>query len=191
MKRYAVKTAIGVLVLGCVATALMSGAMAGAGPNATTTTLAPPIIGTSPTHHMFMYVDTVQGEGGTPAPAVGCSMTNEFIVGQVVVFRLWGVEVPSGGSALTGATVKSAVVMIPGVAAPIPFVYGSHGTVSYWTAAWPTAGYPNLGAVAFQVKLVTQPIPANAHHPAIPSLTGGWSQAGMPVPSRLTINPAT
>lgn len=188
MRRFTAQTAIGVLLAGVVVAALASGATAGAGSDVTTTTFAPPINGSVPVHNMAMYVDTVQGAGGSPAPAVGCSMSNEFIVGQVVVFRMWGVEIPSGGPSLVAANVKSATVTIPGVTAPIPFAYGTHGTVSYWTAAWPTTGYANLGIVHFLVTVVTNPIPATKAHAAIPSLTGHFSQNGMPAPSQLTIN---
>jgi hypothetical protein len=190
MKRLIGSVAIGVTAIGITVAALASGATAGTGPRATTTTLPPSIIGTSPTHNMFFYVDTIQGGGGNPKPAVGCSQTNEFIVGQNVVFRMFGLTIPTGGGVLLPSDVKSATVTIPGIAQPIPFVYGSHGTVSFWSAAWLTTGYPNMGVVDFVVKVVTNPIPANSIHGAIPSLTGYFSQRGLSPTSRLTINPA-
>jgi len=192
MKRYIGSVAVGITAAGMLVAALASGASAGTSSRDTTTTTSPPITGTSPTHNMFFYVDTVEGSGGTPKPPVTCAQTNEFTQGQLVVFRLFGLNIPDGGGALTDANVKSAVVTIPGIAQPIPFAYGAHGKVnpvSFWTAAWPTTGYSNFGVVDFVITVVTNPIPANAHHGAIPSLTGHFSQRGLSATSRLTINP--
>ena len=75
------------------------------------------------------------------------------------------------------------------MAQPLPLAYGSHGKVSFWSAGWYTTGYPNVGVVDFVVTVITNPIPANAHHGAIPSLTGHFSQRGLSPTSRLTINP--
>ena len=152
MKRFIGTLAVGVTAVGMTVAALASGASAGVGPrDTTTTTLAPSIIGTSPTHNMFFYVDTVQGAGGNPKPAVGCSQTNEFIQGQVVVFRMFGLTIPDGGGVLTSADEKSATVTIPGIANPMPMAYGSHGSVSFWSLGWNTTGYANIGVVDFVV----------------------------------------
>jgi len=192
MKRIFGNIAVGVAAAGMVVAALASGASAGIGPHAATT-IAAPIIGNSPTHNMFFYVDTVQGGGGNPHPSVTCAQTNMFTVGQQVVFRLFGVTIPDGGGALTASSVKSATVTIPGISAPIAFNYGNHGSppVAFWSAVWMTTNYPNLGVVDFVVTVVTNPIPANSHHGAIPSLTGHFSQRGLSSNSRLTISPAT
>jgi len=192
MKRITGSLAVGAAVVGMAVAALASGASAGVGTRHATSTTAPPVTGTSPTHNMFFYVDTVQGFGGSPKPPVTCAQTNEFTEGQLVVFRMFGLNIPDGGGALTADNVKSATVSIPGVAQPIAFNYGSHGKVnpvSFWSTAWSTAGYSNFGVVDFVVTVVTNPIPANAHHGAIPSLTGHFSQRGLSASSRLTINP--
>jgi len=153
-----------------------------------TGSLPPPVIGASPTHNMFFQVDTVVAGGA--GVAVGCAQTNEFTVGQMVVFRVSGVIVPAGGPALTSNNVQRMDVTIPGVAQPIAFQYGAHGTRSFWTAAWDTTGYPNVGVVNFVITVLTKPLPATGARGAIPALTGRFSQAGMPPTSRLTINPA-
>ena len=51
-----------------------------------------------------------------PADAA-CSMTNLFQRGDVVVFRMYGVHVTTGGNDLTNATVKKAWVKVPGLPA--------------------------------------------------------------------------
>lgn len=155
-------------------------------PNATgSTTLAPPY-GTANKHKLFVDVDTVQGAGGTPKPAAGCSMTNLFVQGQVVVFRMWGINVVAGGVGLTNKNVASAYVTIPGLSSTIPMVYGTHGTSSYWTAAWSTAGYP-LGTVNFTVTVISKAVPKKGKHPRIPEEKVVYSQIGLAPPSVLTI----
>ena len=109
-----------------IATAGASTGHATATTTTTTTTLAPPVQGNGP-HHVFFNVDTVQGAGGTVklAADAACSMTNLFQRGDVVVFRMYGVHVTSGGNNLTNVTVKSAFVKVPGLKA-IPLVYSTH-----------------------------------------------------------------
>jgi len=155
----------------------------------TTTTLAPPVQGAGK-HQLFFYVDTVQGSGGVPKAAVGCAQTSQFIVGQVVVFRMYGIHVAFDGYALTPDNVKSAVVNVPGLPQPLQMTYASHGKISFWTAPWFTAGYPNLGTVNFNVTVTTKAIAKSVHHPAYPAMSGTFTQAGMAAPSMLTLNPA-
>ena len=179
----------------------------------TTTTLGPPIQGLGPLS-VYLNVDTVVGSHsptGVPNPAVGCAMTNEFILGQMVVFRMSGVNVAAGGTPLTPANVISANVVIPGVAAPLPMAYGNHGTVAFWTVGWSTVGYPTLGVVNFQivvktaaVKAVTQRYKARIMvnkkvryvwrtrilKPAVGVQTFTYTQAGTALPSQRTLNAA-
>jgi hypothetical protein len=177
-----------------IATAGASTGHATATTTTTTTTLAPPVQGNGP-HHVFFNVDTVQGAGGTVklAADAACSMTNLFQRGDVVVFRMYGVHVTSGGNDLTNVTVKSAFVKVPGLKA-IPLVYSTHPTkpaVSYWTAAWPVAQSYPLGVVNYSVTVVTNPVPAGLTA-AIPSEIGVYTQQGTPqVASMLTIEPSS
>ena len=172
----------------------------------TTTTLGPPIQGTANVP-IYMNVDTVVGGGGTgilKAP-IGCAMTNEFYVGQTVVFRMSGVNVATGGTPLTPKNVISANVVVPGVATPFPMNYGNHGTVAFWTYGWKTAGYPTLGVVNFQIVVTTKAVPAvtKLHRvkigkryvmrryivkPAVPGKSYTYTQAGTATPSQLTLN---
>ena len=176
-----------------------------AGPT-TTTTLGPPIQGTANVP-VYMNVDTVVGGGGTGIlkAAIGCAQTNEFYVGQTVVFRMSGVNVATGGTPLTPKNVISANVVIPGVATPAPMNYGNHGTVAFWTYGWNTTGYPTLGVVNFQIVVTTKAVPAvtKLHRvkvgkryvmrryivkPAVPGKTYTYTQAGTATPSQLTLN---
>ena len=176
-----------------------------AGPT-TTTTLGPPIQGTANVP-VYMNVDTVVGGGGTGIlkAAIGCAQTNEFYVGQTVVFRMSGVNVATGGTPLTPKNVISANVVIPGVATPAPMNYGNHGTVAFWTYGWNTTGYTTLGVVNFQIVVTTKAVPAvtKLHRvkvgkryvmrryivtPAVPGKTYTYTQAGTATPSQLTLN---
>jgi hypothetical protein len=153
-----------------------------------TPTPAPPVQGAKLA--VVMYVDTVQGSAGNPAPTVGCSQTNMFRLGQQVVFRMWGVNVKRSGVALTPNNVKLAEVIIPGLSAPIPLAYGAHGkapnpVVSFWAAPWKIdATYP-LGVVNFVVVVTTKP-DKKLHLKAI---TARYSQVGFAAPSQLTVTP--
>ena len=151
----------------------------------TSTTLGPPAQGQG-RHALFMYVDTVTGAGSNPAPAAGCAQTNLFEPGQVVVFRMDGVNVAAGGINLTGANVANAWVKIPGLKA-IPMFFGNHGTNSYWTGAWTIAKNYPLGIVDFAVHVVTKPVPATSTAAAVPAQSGIFTQAGLAPPSRLTV----
>lgn len=197
------KIAVGVgvaLSVGALATALSfagvgAGAATGhaaASTSTTTTTLAPPVQGNAQ-HKVFFSVDTVQGAGGTvklPADAA-CSMTNLFQRGDVVVFRMYGVHVSTGGNSLTSATVAKAWVKVPGLP-KIPLVYSNHPTkpvVAYWTAAWPVGKTYPLGVVNYTVTVVTNPVPVGLTA-AVPSEVGVYTQQSTPeVASMLTIEP--
>ncbi len=152
----------------------------------TTTPITPPIQGFGP-RHLYFYVDTVVASGspGTTGPGAveaGCSMQGTFVQGQTVVFRMYGVDVDTGGQPLTSLNVASAYVYIPGVG-NIPLSYGHD---PYWTAAWKTTGY-SYGVVNFVVHVTTDPVPATATTPYIPSRSAAYSQAGLPAQSQLTI----
>jgi len=190
MKKLITKVAVGLAATACVAGVAVVGAGAVTGhatTATTTTTLPPPVQGNGP-HHLFFYVDTVQGGGGTVKlpPNAACSMSNLFLRGEVVVFRMFGVHITTGGNDLTNVTVKYAYVTIPGVGR-LPMSYGSHGTVSFWSVPWgPIAKKYPLGVVNFVVTVVTNPVP-NGLTAAFPSETGYFTQKGMPSPSQLTI----
>lgn len=151
----------------------------------TTTTLGPPAQGAG-THKVFLYVDTVTGAGSNPKPAAGCAQTNLFQRGQVVVFRMTGVNAAAGGVDLTSANVVNAYVKVPGLPR-LPLAYGTHGTASYWTAAWTiSATYP-LGIVNFLVHVATAPVPPQQGTSGVPEEGGTFTQQGLAPPSQLTV----
>lgn len=152
---------------------------------APTPTPAPPFPGSkSP---ILISVDTVQGAGGSPAPAVGCSLTNLFRQGQVVVFRLWGMNARLGGAILTPKNVTSVQVIIPGLTAPISFAFGNHGTVAFWSAPWRTNASTPLGLVDYTVVVKTKAVKFQGKK--VKSFTARYTQQGLALPSRLTITP--
>ena len=142
---------------------------------------------------VMMYVDTVQGSGGNPKPAVGCSQTNLFRRGQVIVFRMWGVNVKLGGVALKPSNVASAQILgIPGAATPLVLNYGSHPSgTSFWSAPWFTKSDTPLGEVDFTivVKTKTMTIKVNGKKTKIKSFTAKFTQQGLAPTSRLQITP--
>jgi hypothetical protein len=118
-------------------------------------------------------------------------MTNLFQRGDVVVFRMYGVHVITGGSDLSNVTVEKAYVKVPGLPA-IPLVYGTHPTkpaVSYWTAAWPVGKSYPLGVVNYSVTVITKAVPGTLTV-AVPAETTVFTQSDSPlVASLLTIEP--
>jgi hypothetical protein len=190
MNKLMTRVGVGTATLGLATMTIAFASAAGAAPvtaaaPTTTTTLGPPAQGTG-VHKVFLYVDTVTGAGSNPAPAAGCAQTNLFQPGQVVVFRMDGVNAAAGGIDLTSATVLNAYVKVPGLTR-IPMVYGTHGKASYWTAAWTiSATYP-VGIVDFWVHVTTKAIPKTATSPAVPQEAGNFTQVGLAPPSQLTV----
>jgi hypothetical protein len=149
----------------------------------TTTTLGPPAQGVRP-HKLFLYVDTVNG--GAYKPGGDCAMSNLFQPGQVVVFRMEGIQVATGGIDLTNKNVLNAFVVIPGEAHQ-PMFFSNHGLNSYWTAGWTIPKTYPLGIVNFSVWVTTKAVVKTAATPAIKEQTGIFSQNGLAPPSRLTV----
>ena len=130
--------------------------------------IALPVQGQTPSP-ISMYVDTVIGGGATGAAAPGyplgtCSIANEFLVGQLVVFRVYGNDADLGGAVLNPQNVSSATVTVSGVATPLPLTYGAHGALAFYTATLQTgigAGqYNTLGVINYKVTFNTIAVPA-------------------------------
>ncbi len=131
-------------------------------------TVALPVQGQTPSP-ISLYVDTVIGGGATGAATPGyplgtCSIANEFLVGQTIVWRIYGNDADLGGAALTPKNVSSATVTISGVATPITLNYGAHGAIAFWTGVLQTgtaAGqYNTLGVINYTVTYNTIAVPA-------------------------------
>lgn len=111
---------------------------------------------------IHLYVDTVLGSGSTgplaPRFGVSCAITSQFIVGQTIVFRVYGNDANSGGAVMDPTNTAKAYIEIAGVPAPIPLTYGNHSGVAFWTGVLKTgttAGlYNTLGLISFKVTLV-------------------------------------
>ena len=122
-----------------------------------------PVQGTAP-NPLSLYVDTVLASGTTgvlaPRFGVSCAVTSQFIVGQTIVFRVYGNDADLGGAVLDSTNVASASVQVAGVATPIPLAYGNHSGVAFWTAVLKTgttAGlYNTLGVINFKVTVTTK-----------------------------------
>jgi hypothetical protein len=116
----------------------------------------------SPIH---MYVDTVlaSGTSGVLAPRFGvsCAITSEFIVGQGIVFRVYGNNSDLGGAVLDTTNVAKAYIEIAGVPTPIAMSYGNHSGAAFWTAVLRTgtaAGqYNTLGLISYKVTMIGKP----------------------------------
>jgi hypothetical protein len=119
-----------------------------------------------------LYVDTILASGSTgvlaPKFGTGCEITNEFILGQTIVFRVYGNDYDLNGAPLTPLNVASAVVQIGSTTLPLSF--GNHGAgangsgVAFWTAPLKTgtaAGlYSTLGTIPYSVTVKTNAVPA-------------------------------
>jgi len=136
----------------------------------TTATAAPlnvktgtPVQGVTPSP-ISLYVDTVLASGSTgvlaPRFGVSCAITSQFIVGQTIVFRVYGNDSDLGGAVLDTSNVASANITIAGVPNPIPLTYGNHSGVAFWSGVLKTGTtpglYSTLGVINFKVTVTTK-----------------------------------
>ncbi len=115
----------------------------------------------SPIH---LYVDTVIGSGTTgvlaPRFGVSCAITSQFIVGQTIVFRVYGNDSDLAGAVMDPTNTAKAYIEIAGVKDPIQLSYGNHSGVAFWTAVLKTGTasglYNTLGVISFKVTMVAK-----------------------------------
>lgn len=115
----------------------------------------------SPIH---LYVDTVLASGSTgvlaPRFGVSCAITSQFIVGQTIVFRVYGNNANLGGAVMDPTNTAKAYIEVAGIPDPIPLTYGNHSGVAFWAgiiATGTTAGkYSTLGVVNFKVTMIAK-----------------------------------
>ena len=114
----------------------------------------------SPIH---IYVDTVLASGSTGALAprfASCAITNEYLLGQTIVFRVYANNADQGGAVLDSNNTASAFIEVAGVKDPIALAYGNHSGVAFWTGILKTgtdAGlYSTLGLINFKVTMVAK-----------------------------------
>ena len=127
-----------------------------------TVKIGTPVQGTTP-NPISLYVDEVLASGSTGALAprfgVSCAVTSQYIIGQTIVFRVYGNDADLGGAVLGPTNVASASIQIAGVANPIPLTYGNHSGVAFWSAVLKTGAAPlynTLGVINFKVTVVTK-----------------------------------
>jgi hypothetical protein len=128
-----------------------------------TVKIGTPVQGTTP-NPISLFVDQVLASGSTGALAprfgVSCAVTSQFIVGQTIVFRVYGNDADLGGAVLDPTNVASANIQVAGVANPIPLTYGNHSGVAFWSGVLKTGTAPGLyntlGLINFKVTVVTK-----------------------------------
>lgn len=152
MRRIFTNTAVSAMVLGALT--FIGAGVSGASTTTTTTPTAPPF--QSGNRYLSVSVDTVMGAGSPGAVGAGCYMTNNFVQGQTVVFRMWGIDNNTGrpltGSPLTNANVQSAVIRdLPGVSPDPQMVYNTRD--GYFTFGWKTTTATATGIVPFKVTV--------------------------------------
>lgn len=181
----------------------LGGGMASAQTTTTTTTTTVPATpasaGISP--YFVINADTATISGETPAVAAACSPTNTFQIGQTVLFRLYGLFVPTKAPLLPNNT-DSVTVNFPGTTTgttvPIKMAYSTKD--GYWTATTATTGYA-AGNYNYTITVVSNPVAAvtkkvhvrvklaNGKYaertrtetvsPAVPSETYTWGTTGL------------
>jgi hypothetical protein len=119
-----------------------------------------------------IYMDTVNGTGpgayistATSGPAynaaTGCVILNQFVQGQMIVFRLYANDFSRGGAPLTG---KDAAISlkIAGWDTPVALSYGDHAGTAFWAAGFKTGPgfYNTLGTIGFKVNITLIEKPA-------------------------------
>ncbi len=165
MKRLIHSTIAGALVLGGVT--LVGVGVASAQGTTTTTTTAPTTTTTAPPYasgnkFMSFTVETVAG-GGSPAGSVfpgACALENNFGLGAMVVFRMWGMDSVSGtplvGSPVANPNVSSVTINgLPGVSPAPTMSYSTRD--GYWTYGWKTSSATPTGTVAYTVTVTLVP----------------------------------
>ena len=114
----------------------------------------------SPIH---IYVDTVLASGTSgalgPRFGVSCAITNEYIVGQGIVFRVYANNSDQGGAVMDSKNTAKAYIEIAGVKDPIQLSYGNHSGIAFWTAVLKTGAaplYSTLGVINYKVTMIAK-----------------------------------
>jgi len=108
-----------------------------------------------------MYVDTVlaSGTSGVLAPRFGisCAITNEFILGQGIVFRVYANNADLAGAVMDSTNTAEAYIEVAGIKEPLQLSYGNHSGLSFWTAVIRTGTGPGqysaLGQISYKVTM--------------------------------------
>jgi hypothetical protein len=114
----------------------------------------------SPIH---IYVDTVLASGSTGdiAPRFNsCAITNEYLLGQTIVFRVYANNADQGGAVMDSSNTAKAFIEVAGVAAPVALSYGNHSGVAFWTGILKTGAaeglYKSLGVINYKITVIAK-----------------------------------
>ena len=114
----------------------------------------------SPIH---IYVDTVLASGTSgalgPRFGVSCAITNEYIIGQGIVFRVYANNSDQGGAVMDSKNTAKAYIEIAGIKDPLQLTYGNHTGIAFWTAILKTGAAPlynTLGVINYKVTMVAK-----------------------------------
>jgi hypothetical protein len=112
-----------------------------------------------------IYADTVLASGSTGVLAPrfsACAVQSEYLLGQTIVFRVYGNNADLGGAVMDNTNTAKAYIEISGVKDPIPLTYGNHSGISFWTATLKTGStvglYSTLGVINYKVTMVAKDI---------------------------------
>ena len=111
---------------------------------------------------LTFYVDTVTAGAGESEYNVDgnllCTRTSAFARGMHVVWRMYVYD--NSGTEVQGDRIESATLVLPGVAEPINFRYGRHGSTDdapwFYTAAWDIPPDYPIGAIDYAINVKTK-----------------------------------
>lgn len=92
----------------------------------------------------------------------GCSITNYFVQGQTIVWRVWANDASDGGVVLTDKNAE-VTLTVPGIKDPLKMAYGDHSGQAFWTVPLTTGAgkqYNSLGVIDFTVTVTRLAAPA-------------------------------
>ena len=91
-----------------------------------------------------------------------CAVQSEYLLGQKIVFRVYGNNADLGGAVMDNTNTAKAYIEIAGVKDPIQLSYGNHSGISFWTGVLATgtgAGqYSTLGVINYKVTMVAKDV---------------------------------
>jgi hypothetical protein len=112
-----------------------------------------------------IYADTVLASGSTGllAPRFSaCAVQSEYLLGQTIVFRVYGNNADLGGAVMDNTNTAKAYIEIAGVKDPIQLSYGNHSGISFWTGVLKTGTgvgqYSTLGVINYKITMVGKDI---------------------------------
>jgi hypothetical protein len=112
-----------------------------------------------------IYADTVLASGSTGllAPRFSaCAVQSEYLLGQTIVFRVYGNNADLGGAVMDNTNTAKAYIEIAGVKDPIQLSYGNHSGISFWTGVLKTGTgvgqYSTLGVINYKITMVAKDI---------------------------------